>query len=124
MRRDAAISSVGFEPRPLGTSDLGEAIIPLTNQLILTVTVLNQGNEALTDVTVEVELTGDRVGAGARETMVFDRLVPGESSTFDVIFDVLPVIQYDLRVSVPIVSGETDTENNTFTERFIVNEEG
>ncbi len=123
LRRDAAITSVGFEPRPLGSTELGEAILPLTNQLVLTVTVINQGNERLTDVMVEVQLTGDRAGTGGRETRSLEALVPGESSTFDVTFDVLPVVQYDLRVSLPIATGEVETENNIITERFIVNEE-
>ncbi len=124
QRRDAAISSVGFDPRPLGTTDLGEAILPLTNQLVLTVTILNQGNEALSELAVAVTLTGVRAGAGSEQITTFDRLVPGESSTFEVAFEVLPVIQYHLRVTVPIVSGEVEVENNIFTERFVVNEEG
>ncbi len=124
LRRDAAITSVGFNPRRLGTTDLGEAILPLTSELVVTVTVLNQGNEALAEVIVAVTLTGDRAGAGAQDTRTIDRLVPGESSTFEVTFEVVPVVQYVLRVAVPIVSGDVDVENNTHTERFIVNEEG
>ena len=124
LRRDAAITSVGFDPRPLGTTDLGEAILPLTNQLALTVTVINQGNERLTDITVEVALLGDRANARAEDTKTFDFLVPGESGTFEVLFDVLPVIQYDLRVTIPVTSGEIEVENNIYRERFIVNEEG
>ncbi len=123
LRRDAAITAVGFDPRPLGSTELGEAIIPLTNQLVLTVTIINQGNERLTDIDVDVQLLGDRAGTSAREAMSFEFLVPGESSTFEVTFDVVPVVQYELRVTVPGVSGEAELENNVFTERFVVNQE-
>ena len=124
QRKDLAVSAVGFEPRRLGETDDGAGIIPFTDRLIVNVTVTNQGNEPAVAVPVQVVLSSDRTGTSDAESETIDRFEPGEATSVEFVFLVIPAVNYELVINAGPVDGEIDTDNNLVIVPFIVNEQG
>ncbi|NNF87833.1 MAG: hypothetical protein HKM97_04845 [Acidimicrobiia bacterium] len=124
LRRDLAVSTVTLDPRVLGETDGGVGIVPFTGQLIVNVTVTNQGNEPISDVPVQVLLGSDRSGTSSSESITVERLEPAEATSLEFLFDVVPLVNYEIVVNVGPAPGEFDTENNLYRLPFVVNEEG
>jgi hypothetical protein len=124
QRRDLAVSAVGFEPRMLGETDDGAGIIPFTDRLIVNVTITNQGNEPAVAVPVQVVLSSDRTGTSDAESVTVERFEPGEATSVEFVFPVIPAVNYELVINAGPVDGEVDTENNLVIVPFTVNEEG
>ncbi len=124
LLRDLAVTTVTLDPRALGETDTGVDIVPFTDRLIVNVTVTNQGNQAAADIPVQVALSTDRTGTARSESVTVERLQPAESTSLEFVFEVLPVVNYEMVVNVGLTTGETDVENNLLIVPFIVNEEG
>jgi heme exporter protein D len=124
QRHDLAVTAAGFEPRPLGETPAGAGIIPFTDRLIVNATISNLGNEAVGSVDVQVVLTSDRTGTGGSRSETIERLGPGEATSLEFVFQVLPIANYDLVIDVAGTSGETNLDNNLVILPFVVNEEG
>ena len=124
QRTDLAVSSVTLDPRVLSETETGAGIVPFTEQLIVNVTVTNQGNEPVGEIPVQVLLASDRSGTGTSEAVTVDRLEPAEATSLEFLFDVLPIVNYEIVVNVGPAPGEFDTDNNLFRLPFIVNEQG
>jgi hypothetical protein len=124
LRTDLAVSAVAFDPRVLGETEDGAGIVPFTDRLIVNVTVTNQGNEPISDIPVQVLLGSDRSGTSSSESVTVERLEPAEATSLEFLFEVLPVVNYELVVNVGPAPGEFDTENNLYRLPFVVNEEG
>jgi len=124
QRTDLAVSSVTLDPRVLSETETGAGIVPFTEQLIVNVTVTNQGNEPIGEIPVQVLLASDRSGTGTSESVTVERLQPTEATSLEFLFDVLPIVNYEIVVNVGPAPGEFDTENNLFRLPFIVNEQG
>ncbi len=123
LRRDLAVSSVTFDPRVLGETETGAGIVPYTTRLIVNVTVTNQGNEPLSDIPVQVLLASDRSGTGNSESVIVERLQPAEATSLEFLFEVLPIVNYEIVVNVGPAAGEFDIDNNLYRLPFVVNEE-
>jgi hypothetical protein len=124
LRRDLAVTAVGFEPRVLGQTDAGAGIVPFTDRLIVNITVTNQGNEPVSDILLRVGLSSDRVGTAGSESRTIERLQPAESISLEFVFEVVPVANYELVINAGPTNGETDIENNVVILAFKVNEAG
>ena len=123
LSRDLVIAAVRFDPEATGGTTDGAPILPNTETLIIQVVVVNEGNRDESDVTVSLLMLNqgglaleDRseglpiLEAGASVTVQFAALaVPaGEKLT--------------ATVTVGMVDGETDTDNNRREVPFFVNE--
>jgi hypothetical protein len=86
--------------------------------------VTNQGNVPLSDIPVQVFLGSDRSGTSSSETETVDRLQPAEATSLEFLFEVLPVVNYEIVVNLGPAPGEFDTDNNLYRLRFVVNEAG
>jgi heme exporter protein D len=124
LRSDLAVSTVTLDPRVLSETDAGVGIVPFTDRLIVNVTVTNQGNVPLSDIPVQVFLGSDRSGTSSSESEIVDRLEPAEATSLEFLFEVLPVVNYEIVVNLGPAPGEFDTDNNLYRLRFVVNEEG
>jgi len=124
LRSDLAVSTVTLDPRVLSETESGVGIVPFTDRLIVNVTVTNQGNEPIGEIPVQVLLASDRSGTGTSEAVTVERLQPSEATSLEFLFDVLPIVNYEIVVNVGPAPGEFDTENNLFRLPFIVNEQG
>jgi hypothetical protein len=124
LRRDLAVSAVGFEPRTLGSTDAGVGILPFTDRLIVNVTVTNQGNETAGEIPLQVLLSSDRTGTSRSESSTVERLLPTEATSVEFVFEVVPVVNYELVINLGPATGETDLENNLLIVPFVVNQEG
>jgi hypothetical protein len=124
LLRDLAVTDYTLDPRALGETDAGVGVIPFTDRLIVNVTITNQGNEAVAEIPVQVVLSSDRTGTARNDAVTIDRLQPAESTSVEFVFDVLPVVNYEMVVNVGPTTGETDIENNLLIVPFVVNEEG
>jgi len=122
--RDLAVTDYALDPRALGETDGGVGVIPFTDRLIVNVTVTNQGNEAVAEIPVQVVLSSDRTGTARNESVNIQRLQPAESTSVEFVFDVRPLVNYEMVVNVGLTTGETDIENNLLIVPFVVNEEG
>jgi hypothetical protein len=124
LRRDLAVSTVTLDPRVLGETDDGIGVVPFTEGLIVNVTVTNQGNEPIADIPVQVLLGSDRSGTSSSESITVERLEPAEATSLEFLFNVVPVVNYEIVINVGPAPGEFDTENNLYRLRFVVNEQG
>jgi hypothetical protein len=124
LLRDLAVTDYTLGPRALGETDAGVGVIPFTDRLIVNVTVTNQGNEAAAEIPVQVVLSSDRTGTARNDSVSIQRLQPAESTSVEFVFDVSPVVNYEMVVNVGLTTGETDIENNLLIVPFVVNEEG
>jgi hypothetical protein len=124
LLRDLAVTDYTLDPRALGETDAGVGVIPFTDRLIVNVTVTNQGNEAAAEIPVQVVLSSDRTGTARNESVDIQRLQPAESTSVEFVFDVSPVVNYEMVVNVGLTTGETDIDNNLLIVPFVVNSEG
>ncbi len=124
VRRDLAISAVGFEPRMLSETNAGIGVLPFTDRLIVNVTLTNQGNQPVADIPVQIVLSSDRTGTARTESLTIERLQPAEATSVEFVFEVLPVVNYEIIIDLGGASGETDLDNNIVIVPFVVNEEG
>ena len=124
LRGDLAVSTVSFEPRALDQTDAGVGIIPFTEILIVNLTVTNQGNQPAGGINLRVALMSDRTGTGDTESRSLDRLEAAESTSLEFVFEVLPVVNYELVINLDPLPGEFNTENNVLIVPFMINEAG
>ncbi|NNC92553.1 MAG: hypothetical protein HKN80_08680 [Acidimicrobiia bacterium] len=124
LLRDLAVTDYTLDPRALGDTNAGVGIIPFTDRLIVNVTVTNQGNEAAAEIPVQVVLSSDRTGTARSDSVSIQRLQPAESTSVEFVFDVRPVVNYEMVVNVGLTTGETEIDNNLVIFPFVVNEEG
>ena len=81
-------------------------------------------SKAVGPVDVQVVLTSDRTGTGGSRSETIERLAPGEATSLEFVFQVVPIANYDLVIDVAGASGETTLDNNLVILPFVVNEEG
>ena len=124
LRRDLAVSSVTLDPRVLSETEAGVGIVPFTDRLIVNVTVTNQGNVPIGDIPVQVFLGSDRSGTTSSESVTVERLQPAEATSLEFLFEVLPVVNYEIVVNLGPAPGEFDIDNNLYRLLFVVNEVG
>jgi hypothetical protein len=123
LRIDVAVTALGLEPRILRHEDDGTGVLPFTERLIVGATVINQGNEPLTDIGVEVLLLASRFGAAASEANSIERLEAGESTSLEYVFTVSTSVDYELVVQASGATGERNLANNRVVQPFYVNDE-
>ncbi len=92
--------------------------------MIVNATISNFGNEAAASIPVQVVLNSDRSGTGGSKSETIPRLEPGEATSLEFVFQVVPIANYDLVVDVAGISGETSLDNNLVIVPFVVNEQG
>ena len=123
LSRDLAIAAVRLDPKETGGVTDGAPIIPNTDTLLIQVVVVNQGNRDEQDLTVSLVLQ-DQAGVTLEErTEDLGELKAGGSVTVD--FGQLAVTAGEklvATISVTLVSGESDTDNNRREVPFFVNE--
>ena len=123
LSRDLAIAAVRLDPKETGGVTDGAPIIPNTDTLLIQVVVVNQGNRDEQDLTVSLVLQ-DQAGVTLEErTEDLGELKAGGSVTVD--FGQLAVTAGEklvATISVTLVSGESDTDNNRREVHFFVNE--
>jgi len=122
VRTDVAVATVSFEPRALDETEAGVDILPFTDRLIVNITVTNQGNQSATAFDLRAALLSDRTGTGSSETETVERLAAAESTSLEFVFEVVPLVNYELVINLDPVPGEFDTENNVLIVPFVVNE--
>jgi len=123
LSRDLAIATVRLDPKATGGVTDGAPIIPNTGTLIIQVVAVNQGNRDEQEVTVSLILQD---GAG---TLLEDRsenlttLEAGGSVTLE-FADLVVSAGEKLTavISITVVDGETDIDNNRREVPFFVNE--
>ena len=123
LNRDLAIATVRLDPEGTGGETDGAPILPNTNTLLIQVVVVNQGNRDEQDVTVSLlmqDAAGTALEARSEELAVLEA---GGSVTVE--FADLAVTageRLTAIISVSLVDGESDTENNYREVPFFVNE--
>jgi hypothetical protein len=123
LSRDLAIATVRLDPEGTGGVTDGAPILPNTDTLLVQVAVVNRGNRDEVDVTVSILLQdgGDTVLEERSENLL--ELEAGGSVTVE--FADLVVTAGEKLVaivSVTLVDGELDTDNNRWEAPFFVNE--
>jgi Sec-independent protein translocase protein TatA len=123
LSRDLAIAAVRLDPESTGGTTDGAPILPNTETLVIQVVVVNEGNRDETDVTVSLVMrNGDGITLEERSS---DLPVLDAGGSVTVEFAGLAVTAGEklaATVSVGLVDGELDTENNLREVPFFVNE--
>ncbi len=123
LSRDLAIATVRLDPEETGGVTDGAPIIPNTDTLLIQVVVVNQGNRDEQGLTVSL-LMQDQAGVTLEDrSEELAELKAGGSVTIE--FDQLAVTageKLTAVISVTLVSGESDTDNNRREVPFFVNE--
>jgi uncharacterized tellurite resistance protein B-like protein len=123
LSRDLAIATVRLDPDETGGQTDGAPIIPNTDTLLIQVVVVNQGNRDEQDLRISMILQ-DQAGITLEDrSEELAELEAGGSVTVE--FDQLAVTageKLTATISVTVVSGESDIDNNRREVPFFVNE--
>jgi hypothetical protein len=123
LARDLAIATVRLDPEETGGVTDGAPILPNTDNLLIQVVVVNEGNRDEEDVTVSLLLLNEQGTAleeRSEDLLVFEA---GDSVTIE--FADLVVTAGERLVAIigiSFVDGEVDTDNNRREVPFFVNE--
>jgi hypothetical protein len=123
LSRDLAIATVRLDPEETGGVTDGAPIIPNTETLLIQVVVVNQGNRDEQDVMVSLLLQNEEGTSLEDHTEDLGGLEAGGSVTIE--FADLAVTAGEklvATISVTLVDGEADTDNNRREVPFFVNE--
>ncbi len=123
LSRDLAIATVRLDPEETGGVTDGAPIIPNTEALLIQVVVVNQGNRDEKDVTVSLLMQDEQGQTLEDRSEALASLAAGDSVTLE--FADLAVTagdRFTAIISVTLVDGELDTDNNRREVPFFVNE--
>ena len=123
LSRDLAIVAVRLDPEETGGVTDGAPIIPNTETLLIQVVVVNQGNRDETDVTVSLLLQNSEGTTLEDRSEDLTELEAGGSVTIE--FADLAVTAGEklvATITISLVDGEVDTDNNQSERPFFVNE--
>jgi len=123
LSRDLAIATVRLDPEETGGATDGAPILPNTETLIFQVVVVNQGNRDEQDVTVSLVLRNGEGTVFEDRSQDLAELEAGGSVTLE--FADLTVTAGErlvATISLTLVDGEADTDNNRREVPFFVNE--
>jgi hypothetical protein len=122
LRRDLEVSAVKLDPKEV-KDDNGDLILPATESIVVEASVRNSGNQPESDLVVSVTLQDNGGAVVDQFTDRVSTLDPRASTTVD--FDpvtVAPGSTYTITVSVAVVPGEADVENNVKQISIRINE--
>jgi len=114
---DPALAPLRIEPRPVQEPD-GTAVIPNAEEVLVQVTISNQGNESEDGLTVRLDIQAG-VELSSQERRV-DSLAPGISQVLDFKLAVRPGTDYRLVALLVSPSGDGRLDNNSQTATFAV----
>lgn len=123
LSRDLAIATVRLDPEGTGGVTDGAPILPNTDSLLVQIVVVNEGNRDEEDLTVSILLQDAGLTVLEERSENLSELEAGGSVTVE--FADLPVTAGEKLVaiiSVSLVDGELDTDNNRWEAPFFVNE--
>ena len=109
-------------PEPIGERG-GIPLVPFSETIGLQAIVTNEGNEAETDIEIDVLVVSVDTGESISETRTVDAIEGGAATTVTFAeLDLVPggLYQATLTVRIPV---DNDLDNNTWTLTFIRNEE-
>lgn len=123
LSRDLAIATVRLDPEETGGVTDGAPILPNTETLLIQVVVVNQGNRDEEGVAVALLLQDGEGTVREERSEDLGELAAGGSVTVE--FADLPVTVGEklvATISITLVDGEVDTDNNRREVPFFVNE--
>ncbi len=123
LSRDLAIATVRLDPEGTGGVTDGAPILPNTDTLLVQIVVVNEGNRDEEDLTVSILLQDGGGNVLEERSENLSELEAGGSVTVE--FADLAVTAGEklvATISVTLVDGELDTDNNRWEAPFFVNE--
>lgn len=123
LSRDVAIATVRLDPEGTGGITDGAPILPNTDTLLVQIVVVNEGNRDEEDLTVSILLQDGGGTVLEERSKDLSPLEAGGSVTVE--FADLAVTAGErlvATISVTLVEGELDTDNNRWEAPFFVNE--
>jgi hypothetical protein len=123
LSRDLAIATVRLEPVETGGITDGAPILPNTDTLLIQVVVVNQGNRDEEEVTVSIVMEDSQGAVLEERSEDLAELEAGGSLTVEFADLAVPAGERLVAtLSITLVDGELDTDNNRREVPFFVNE--
>ena len=123
LSRDLEIATVRLEPAETGGITDGAPILPNTDTLVIQVVVVNQGNRDEEAVTVSISLEDSQGAVLEERSEDLAQLEAGASLTIEFADLTVPAGEKLVAIlSITMVDGELDTDNNRREVPFFVNE--
>jgi len=117
---DLAVADLRLEPAPVGESG-GIPVVPVSASQSIEATITNRGNETHTDILVTLVLVSSD-GEQYEATSTIDSMAGGAARAVSFVnVPVKPATLYQVTVYIP--SGDDESDNDSITFRFEMNEQ-